>query len=110
MWTKRAVELLDDAHLAHDGNPAARERVNAIDASLTDANWAIFDAGNHFHGCIPGINEVLTRHGLLAGRWCLDPGEDLSPGQLTEIDRIWTAYPDLRDDAFIAEHRDRWLS
>jgi len=34
-----------------------------------------------------GINEILARQGLLAGRWCLDPHEDLSPGQAAEIDR-----------------------
>lgn len=57
------------------------------------ANAAIFDAANAFRGCIPGIHEVLRRAGLLAGRWCLDPGEELSPGQAAEIDRVCAAYP-----------------
>jgi hypothetical protein len=52
---------------------------------------------------------VLARQGLLAGRWCLDPDEDLSPGQSAEIDRVARAYPQLTDDAFVAEHLDRWL-
>src|SRR4030095_5550676 len=34
---------------------------------VTDANAAIFDVANNFHGCIPGIHEVLRRQGLLAG-------------------------------------------
>ena len=58
---------------------------------------------------IAGLHEVLRRQGLLQGRWCLDPGEDLSPGQMEEIDRVLAAYPFLADDAFVAENRDRWL-
>ncbi|MBE3072649.1 MAG: dihydrodipicolinate synthase family protein, partial [Acidobacteria bacterium] len=46
---------------------------------------------------------------LLAGRWCIDPAEELSPGQLQDIDRILRRYPHLRDDAFVAEHLDAWL-
>jgi hypothetical protein len=46
---------------------------------------------------------------LLEGRWCLDEKEDLSPGQLEEIDRIWASYPQLRDDEFVRENLDRWL-
>ena len=34
---------------------------------ITDMNAAIFDAANSFHGCIPGIHEVLRRQGLLEG-------------------------------------------
>ena len=36
-------------------------------AQLTDANAALFDAAHAFHGCIPGIHEVLRRQGLMAG-------------------------------------------
>jgi hypothetical protein len=46
----------------------------------------------------------------LAGTWCLDPEEGLSPGQAEEIDRVYAAYPDLNDDAFVAENLERWLS
>ena len=46
-----------------------------------------------FAGCIAGIHEILRRQGLLRGRWCLDPTEELSPGQLEEIDRVLAAYP-----------------
>ncbi|WP_219468483.1 dihydrodipicolinate synthase family protein [Nonomuraea rhizosphaerae] len=110
VWVRRAVELLEEAALARSGDDAAVRRLLRLDGHLTDANAAIFDSANGFRGCIPGIHEVLRRQGLLAGRWCLDPAEELSPGQLAEIDRIWAAYPWLRDDDFVAEGVERWLS
>ena len=79
-------------------------------AQLTDANAAVFDAANVFAGCIPGINEVLRRQGLLPSNRCLNPEEVLSPGQEAELDRVIAAYPWLVDDAFVLENRDRWLS
>jgi len=109
VWTKVAVQLLDDAKAATRGDAAALSRTLHADGQLTDANAALFDVANNFHGCIAGINEILARQGLLAGRWCLDPHEDLSPGQTDEIDRVCRAYPHLSDDAFVAEHRDAWL-
>lgn len=109
VWTRRAVELL---HSVHDAkyNGARLDTVLARGAEITDANAAIFDARHQFRGCIPGIHEILRRQGLLLGRWCLDPAELLSPGQFDEIERICTSYPLLNDDAFVAEHLDRWLS
>ena len=68
-----------------------------------------FDVAGGFHGCVPGINDVLRRQGLLAGRWTLDPHEDLSPGQAAEIDRVCAAYPWLTDDDFVAAGLDSWL-
>ena len=68
--------------------------------ALTDANAALFDVRNGFAGCIAGLHEILRRQGLLAGRWCLDPNEDLSPGQLEVIDRVCASYPQLTDDDF----------
>ena len=64
-------------------------------------NAAIFDPANNFHGCIPGIHEVLRRQGLLEGRWCLNSKEELSEGQLEEIDRVSASYPHLIDDVFV---------
>lgn len=109
VWTSRAVELL---HTVQDvkRNRARLDTVLARGAEITDANAAIFDARHEFHGCIPGIHEVLRRQGLLSGRWCLDPHEQLSPGQLEEINRVYTSYPLLNDDAFVAENLDRWLA
>ena len=76
---------------------------------VTDANAAIFDAANGFAGCLPGIHEILRKQGLLAGTWCLDPRETLSPGQLAQIDRVRRAYPHLNDDKFVARNLDDWL-
>ena len=77
---------------------------------VTDMNAAIFDAANGFRGCIAGVNEILRRQGLLRGRWCLNPNEDLSEGQAAEIDRVCAAYPHLTDDAFVQEHLHEWLA
>ena len=109
VWTKRAVELLDGVKAARAGGGDLRALLRT-GVQLTDANVALFDARNAFAGCIAGIHEVLRRQGLLAGRTCLDPAEDLSPGQMAEIDRVLAAYPHLSDDPFVAENLDRWLS
>ena len=104
VWTRNAVQMfqriregkVDDALLA-------------LDAQVTDCNSAFFDVANDFAGCIPGCHEVLRRQGLLEGIWCLDPKETLSPGQAEEIDRVYAAYPELNDDAFVRENLGRWL-
>lgn len=110
VWVTGAVDTLRLAGRAKAGDRDALDALIELNPALTDANGVIFDAANRFVGCIPGIHEVLRRQGLLDGLWLLDEHERLSPGQLEEIDRIWMAYPELRDDAFIAEHLDRWLS
>jgi dihydrodipicolinate synthase/N-acetylneuraminate lyase len=109
VWTRRAVELLQ---LIHDAkrSGARCDAMLARGAEITDANAAIFDARHEFRGCIAGIHEILRRQGLLQGRWCLDPAEGLSKGQLEEIERVYSSYPLLNDDDFVAEHLDRWLS
>jgi dihydrodipicolinate synthase/N-acetylneuraminate lyase len=112
VWTQRAVELLDRIHAcraAGEGNTAGIAEILAQSAALTDANAALFDVRNRFAGCIAGLHEILRRQGLLEGRWCLDPGEDLSPGQLGEIDRVVAAYPHLIDDDFVSSRLDSWL-
>jgi len=109
VWTSRAVDLLRRAQEARRSGTGVLDLL-AEGAQLTDANAAIFDVRNGFAGCIAGIHEVLRAQGLLAGRWCLDPNEDLSPGQLEEIERVRAAYPGLADDAFVAQNRDRWLA
>jgi dihydrodipicolinate synthase/N-acetylneuraminate lyase len=109
VWTKRAVELLEDVQKCRSCNGHGALEILARSASLTDANAALFDARNQFAGCIAGLHEILRRQGLLAGRWCLDPQEDLSPGQLEEIDRICASYPDLQDDEFVESNLDGWL-
>ncbi len=110
VWTRRAVELLEAVKVckARDGEGAFD--LLARSAEVTDANAALFDVNNNFAGCIAGLHEILRRQGLMAGRWCIDPREDLSPGQLAEIDRVCRSYPQLNDDEFIAEKLGRWLS
>jgi len=115
VWTKSAVDLLRQCRAAtRESEPGERGqdtlRLLAIGAQVTDVNAALFDPGHQFAGCIPGIHEVLRRQGLIAGRWCLNPREELSPGQMNEIDRVLTRYPHLSDDEFVKEHLDRWLS
>jgi dihydrodipicolinate synthase/N-acetylneuraminate lyase len=105
VWTKRAVELLEKLR-----NAKPSEELLALDSKVTDANSAFFDVANDFAGCIPGCHEVLRRQGLLEGTWCLDPKEVLSPGQAGEIDRVYAAYPEMNDDAFVRENLSKWLS
>lgn len=88
--TRSAVSLLRRVHEGQ--NPAL---LLSLGAQLTDLNAALFDAANGFRGCIAGIHEVLVRQGRMATRACLDPDEDLSPGQLEEIGRVMAAYPHL---------------
>jgi dihydrodipicolinate synthase/N-acetylneuraminate lyase len=104
VWTRRAVELLE----CIKQNREPEEKLT-LAVEITDSNAAFFDAANGFHGCIAGLHEVLRRQGLLAGRWCLNPSEDLSPGQMEEIDRVYRAYPHLNDDAFVEENLHHWL-
>ena len=106
VWTKPAVALLELAKNHSDSVPG---QLLTLAQQITDANAAIFDPAHHFHGCIPGIHEILRRQGLLAGRWCLDPNEELSPGQMEEIDRVRQSYAHLQDDTFVQEHLDEWL-
>jgi hypothetical protein len=106
--TQKAAGLLDDVKRWRRERALPLEAM-ALAGDVTDANAAIFDAANGFAGCIAGIHEILRRQGLMAGRWCLDPKEDLSPGQLREIDRVYAAYPHVHDEDFVVEHRDEWL-
>ena len=108
VWARTAVGLLREIQSAVETDSVPREWLTRAQ-EITDANAAFFDAANGFHGCIAGIHEVLRRQGLLAGRWCLDPDEDLSLGQMAEIDRVYRAYPLWYDDAFVREHLDEWL-
>ena len=108
VWTRHAVQLL--ARIKAIGEGPVPRNLLTEGAELTDANGALFDVAHRFAGCIPGIHEILRRQGLLRGTWTLDPREQLSPGQVEELDRVSAAYPWLTDDAFVAEHRERWLS
>jgi len=110
VWTKRAVEMLDAVRESKQNGGRDTYDLLARSAETTDANAALFDVKHEFAGCIAGLHEVLRRQGLMAGRWCLDPHEDLSPGQMEEIDRVYEWYPHLNDDDFVAQNLERWLS
>jgi Dihydrodipicolinate synthetase family len=110
VWTRKAVDLLAQCHALIERGGAIPPELLRLAVEITDANAAIFDVAHAFAGCIAGIHEVLRRQGLLAGTWCLDPQETLSPGQADEIDRVCRAYPHLTDDGFVAQHRGQWLS
>src|SRR5580658_7230027 len=110
VWTSRAVELHRELRRIVQSGEQIDPKWFLRNAEVTDMNEALFDVAHHFHGCIAGINEILRIQGLLAGRWCLDPAEDLSPGQAEALDRVTTAYPHLIDDEFVLENLDRWLA
>jgi dihydrodipicolinate synthase/N-acetylneuraminate lyase len=105
VWTRGAVRLLERIRAEKTS-----EDLLALDARITDCNSAFFDVAHDFAGCIPGCHEVLRRQGLLAGTWCLDPKETLSPGQAQEIDRVYREHGDLADDAFVSANLERWLA
>jgi hypothetical protein len=109
VWTRAAVQLLERIHAAVAAGQAPLELL-ALDGQVTDCNAALFDVAHDFHGCIAGCHEILRRQGLLQGTWCLDPTEGLSPGQAAQLSRVQRDYPHLTDDAFVAEHRERWFA
>ncbi len=108
-WTQAAVRLLDECQAAR-ANKDIPARLLTLATLVTDCNAAFFDAANGFAGCIAGIHEVLRRQGLMTNTLCLNPREQLSPGQRQEIDRVHRAYPHLNDDAFVRANLERWLA
>ncbi len=96
-WTAAAVRLHARIRALVGTGSAVPPDLLRLGAALTDANGAIFDVAHGFAGSIAGIHEVLRREGRMAGTWCLEDHERLSPGQLDEIDRVMAAYPELRD-------------
>ncbi len=110
VWTRKAVDLLAECHQAIGQGGAIPQSLLTRAIEVTDSNAAFFDVANGFAGCIPGLHEVLRRQGLMPGTWCLNPHEQLSPGQAQEIDRVYAAYPHLNDDGFVKENLARWLA
>jgi len=110
VWTRRAVETLEAVRQCRNQAPGKALELLAVSNQLTDANAALFDVRHAFAGCIAGLHEILRRQGLLEGRWCLEPQEELSPGQMEEIDRVCKCYPHLTDDAFVQRNLNAWLS
>jgi dihydrodipicolinate synthase/N-acetylneuraminate lyase len=109
-WTKRAVEYLVRIKKIRETKMPVPQEMLTLASQLTLANKAIFDADNHFAGCIPGILYVLKQQGLVEEVRTLDEHERLSPGQAEKIDKIIESYQELNDDEFVKENLDVWLS
>ena len=107
VWTNSAVALLNEIKQGEAEHSKNIKKLLAKGIEVTDMNEVIFDARNSFHGCIPGIHEILRRQGLIEGRWCLNEKEELSPEQMEEIDRIYKMYPQNTDDAFVKEFLEK---
>lgn len=102
VWTNNVVQLMERVKSYRENKTVEEaEALLSLGVQITDVNAALFDPANDFHGCIPGIHEVLRKQGLLLGRWCLNPKEELSNGQLEEINRVYENYPQLNDDEFV---------
>ena len=110
VWTQKAVRLLHEIHTLIDSGKDIPPELLTRAMEITDCNAAFFDAAHNFAGCIPGIHEVLRRQGLMKGTYCLDPNEQLSPGQSDEISRVYKAYPHLNDDEFVKSGIEKWRS
>lgn len=107
MWTHNVVGMLSDIKEERKKDSISAKFLT-LAAQVTDANGVFFDAKNGFHGCIPGVHEVLHRQGLMENIFCLNPNEVLSDGQAEEISRINASYPYLTDDDFVKEHLEDW--
>jgi len=110
VWTKAAVDMLEEIKAARALDHFNPARFSHLAAEVTEMNHHLFDFDHGFRGCVPGVHEILRRQGLLAGIWCLDPEEGLSDGQADALTQVAQAHPHLTDDAFVAENLDRWLS
>ncbi len=100
VWTKAVVDMFEELKLAK-AKACIDKKWMTLATQITDANGVIFDEKHNFHGCIPGLHEILKRQGIFKNINCLNPNEVLSKGQSEEIDRIYSMYPHLNDDDFV---------
>lgn len=108
-WTASAVHQLNRCKGWKQSGILPGEALT-LGAEITDSNAAFFDAANDFKGCIAGIHYVLQKQGLMPSIRCLNPDEQLSPGQQDEIERVMMRYPHLHDNDFVAMHLEGWLT
>ncbi|MBE1876584.1 dihydrodipicolinate synthase family protein [Myceligenerans pegani] len=104
---RAAAGLLDRLRRERDSGRVGTDTL-AIAPDLVEVNAAVFDVLGGFRGCVAGVNEVLRQQGLISSAACLDDRERLSPGQAALIAEVRKRFPDLLDEEFVAEHRDRW--
>ena len=97
----RAVELLHEASRARAGDDAALRRCSPWTASSPTPTRP-----SSTRQRLPRLHPRHPRGAAPAGpagrALVPGPGRGALPGQLAEIDRIWAAYPWLRDDDFVA--------
>lgn len=94
VWTQSAVDVWNRCRAAVETGSVDTELLEDA-AAVTELNRVLFDADNAFAGCIAGIHDVLMRQGLMAGTWCLDASEGLSPGQVAALRDVERRYPHL---------------
>ncbi len=94
VWTRSAVDVWKRCRAAVDTGVVDTE-ILADAAAVTELNRVLFDADNGFACCIAGIHDVLMRQGLMAGTWCLDAAEGMSPGQAEALRHAEKSYPHL---------------
>lgn len=109
VWTGKIKAVFDNVQRTKTSGKGYDELLE-LGTQITDCNSAFFDQRNDFKGSIAGINEVLSRQGLLEGNYCLSSNEVLSEGQSEEIDRVYKAYPHLNDDEFVSNRLTNWKS
>jgi len=109
IWTRRSVEIFRFIKKIRREKRDIPSELLILNTHVTDANKAIFDVDNGFKGSIAGVLEVLRRSGFLEEVRVLDPDENLSPGQIEEIDRVYKMYPHLRDDEFVSKYLNNWF-
>ena len=109
VWTHQAVRMLDSIQSVRNNTGIPQEWF-ILANEVTESNAALFDAANGFRGCIAGIQQVLFEQGLLSSPRCLNPDERMSPGQAELLGQVRKQYPHLVDDAFVASHREEWMS
>ena len=107
VWTKKVAAIYETVKAAKTKDKVPAELLT-LAAEVTDVNSALFDIANNFKGSIAGLHEVLHRQGLMEYTHCLSAREVLSPGQKEEIARVYAAYPNLNDDAFVKENLAKW--
>lgn len=94
VWTRSAVNTWKRCEQAVNAGVVPAELLTDA-AHITEMNRLLFDADNHFSGCIAGIHDVLMHAGLMNGVWCLDANEGLSVGQAAALRSVATLYPHL---------------
>jgi hypothetical protein len=106
--TRAAAEATASAAKAYAAGSVPLDLL-AQGSALVEVNAAVFDVAHHFAGSVAGVNEVLRQQGLIGSATCFEP-DVLSPGQVELIADVRARFPDLLDEAFVAEHRDDWLA